>query len=155
MEHSEEYYKMKYFKYKAKYTKEKQRIEQSGGVTLVGQAIVGTANVVYEGVRGGVNYIGTKVGNLFKSKSKEEKEEAKQKKLETKQQALAAALKFLTDNSITVKDNTDYKEIKNAITNFKGGDKAIKEQILKNFEVCRTMNPFKKIDNECIDLKNK
>ena len=32
MEHSEEYYKMKYFKYKAKYTKEKQRIEQSAGL---------------------------------------------------------------------------------------------------------------------------
>ncbi len=31
MEHSEEYYKMKYFKYKAKYTKEKQA-QQSGGL---------------------------------------------------------------------------------------------------------------------------
>jgi hypothetical protein len=39
MEHSEEYYKMKYFKYKAKYTKEKQRIEQSGGSTASGTVI--------------------------------------------------------------------------------------------------------------------
>ena len=89
------------------------------------------------------------VGNLFKSKK--DKETAKQKKLETKQNALAAALNFLTENKINVKDNTDYKEIQNAIKNFKGGDEANKKKILKDFEVCSSM--FKKIDNECIDLK--
>jgi hypothetical protein len=34
MEHSEEYYKLKYFKYKAKYTKQKQA-QQSGGASLI------------------------------------------------------------------------------------------------------------------------
>ena len=32
MEHSEEYYKLKYFKYKAKYTKQKQAQQNGGGI---------------------------------------------------------------------------------------------------------------------------
>ncbi len=146
MEHSEEYYKMKYFKYKAKYIKEKQA-EQSGGMTLAGQAIAGLVKIpvvlAYEGGKALVKGVGNLVGRTPK---------------ETKQKALKDALEYLAKKNINTDDiKTNYKKIKEEIKKIKGDDLE-RDKILKQFKVCDNMVGMisaygKEIDNECIDLK--
>jgi hypothetical protein len=58
MEHSEEYYKMKYFKYKAKYEEEKLR--QQGGATFTENVVAG-ASAIGNTVVAGASAIGSRI----------------------------------------------------------------------------------------------
>lgn len=139
MEHSEEYYKMKYFKYKAKYTKEKLRIQQSGG-SLVGNAIAKIIEIPIVALYQTGKAVGNKISNALRRVSPEDK-----------QNALVKALEYLKKNNINADDiKTNYKKIKKAIENIKGDD-INKKKILNALEVCHSM--FRDIDNECIKLK--
>ena len=109
MEHSEEYYKMKYFKYKAKYIQEKQRLEQSGK----GKVIQGVGNIAK-----GVSQIATAVTpTIFRGDAKKE--------------ALRKAFEFYINHKQTaIKgaiDSTKEKEIWNKVTKYSGFENKFNE----------------------------
>ena len=67
MEHSEEYYKMKYFKYKAKYEEEKLR--QQGGATFKEKVVAG-ASAIGSTIKSGlssINQVSTTVKEVKKA----------------------------------------------------------------------------------------
>ena len=143
---------MKYFKYKAKYTKEKQRIEQSGGSGngLIVSGIVGFGNFVGKVGVAAVTGIGNVLTAPLKKMNLITSKKDKQKTFDDIITLLINNKDKINMTEENIKKLDNYDTIVNLIKKLGLSDE--KDQ-LKKFYVCHTMIPFKKIDNECIDLK--
>ena len=126
MDHSEEYYKMKYFKYKAKYTKEKQA-QQSGGVKSKGAA-----------KKNGSFGLGNMIGAVGKS-------------IVAGASAVGSGIKAVA-SSINHK-NTDKQEVINAIKDLNDIYQYIKEPDETNDGFIEYLKKVK-TDTSITDLKN-
>ena len=161
MEHSEEYYKMKYFKYKAKYIKEKQRIEQDAGM---GRSSMRRSGMSLAKQNPGVKSFGQKkIGMALRTSTgkapvgKDPNEIKKQK-----QKKFNEIIAILVENKKTGKLVTDMTE--DDITKLKDYDTIVElikklklldeKELLNKFWTCHTYMPWKKIDEECLPSQN-
>ena len=120
MEHSEEYYKMKYFKYKAKYTKEKQRIEQSGGELTLNPFVLGMAAGNFLGK--GISYVAKGIANPTLPTLNRDR---------AKKDIFQKAFDFYIDNKSGVDKEVEKKKW-NGITKYKDFEEKFKDLTLSN-----------------------
>ena len=131
MDHSEEYYKMKYFKYKAKYIKEKQA-QQSGGSKSKGAAKKNGSSGIFSKIKAGLS--------LANQKNTDEKE-------------VIQAIKDLNDiyQDIHEKDDKFIEYLKNVKTDTPITD--LKKKLNEDFFSDNKMKKY--TDKEKITAKTK
>jgi hypothetical protein len=164
MEHSDEYYKMKYFKYKAKYIAELER--QKGGsksksspkknessgvgkfVSAVGNGIVAGASAVGNIIATGASAVGKGVGKGFKALAK--KSTDKREVIKALNELNKIYIEMFPDKNNNNNEFINYLKdqvtIKTTITDFK---KYLDEQFFNN----KNMKKFKDFKDSRIKAK--